>query len=148
LPGSTRPLSGGSGADPAEVSFNRDGSLLVVTEKATNLIDVYVVGSNGAAGPPTSNPSAGMTPFGFAFDQRNHLIVSEAFGGAPNASAVSSYSAALSGILSVISESVPDLQTAACWIVITNSGRYVYTSNTGARPASRQAFVRRQTVTA
>ena len=136
LPGSTRPLSGGSGADPAQVSFNRHGSLLVVTEKATNLIDVYVVGSNGVAGPPTSNPSAGMTPFGFAFDQRNHLIVSEAFGGAPNASAVSSYSAALSGMLSVISESVPDLQTAACWIVITNSGRYVYTSNTGSGSVS------------
>lgn len=136
LPGSTRPLSGGSGADPAEVSFNRDGSLLVVTEKATNVIDVYVVGTNGAAGPPVSNPSAGMTPFGFAFDQRNHLIVSEAFGGAPNAAAVSSYSAALSGVLSVISESVPDFQTAACWIVITNSGRYVYTSNTGSGSVS------------
>lgn len=136
LPGSTRPLSGGSGADPAQVNFNSDGSLLVVTEKATNLIDVYVVGSNGVAGPPTSNPSAGMTPFGFAFDQHNHLIVSEAFGGAPNAGAVSSYSAALSGMLNVISESVPDLQTAACWIVITNSGRYVYTSNTGSGSVS------------
>jgi 6-phosphogluconolactonase (cycloisomerase 2 family) len=92
LPGSTRPLTGGSGADPAEVSFSRDGALLVVTEKATNLIDVYVVGTDGVAGPPISNPSAGQTPFGFAFDQRNNLIVSEAFGGAPNASAVSSYS--------------------------------------------------------
>jgi 6-phosphogluconolactonase len=136
LPGSTRPLVGGSAADPAEVSFSRDGALLVVTEKATNLIDVYVVGTDGVAGPPISNPSAGMTPFGFAFDQRNHLIVSEAFGGAPNASAVSSYSAALSGVLSVISASVPDFQTAACWIVITNSGRYVYTSNTGSGSVS------------
>ena len=30
LPGSTRPLTAGSAADPAEVSFNPDGSLLVV----------------------------------------------------------------------------------------------------------------------
>lgn len=141
VPGSTRPLSGGNGADPAQVNFNSDGSLLVVTEKATNLIDVYVVGSNGVAGPPTSNPSAGMTPFGFAFDQHNHLIISEAFGGAPNASAVSSYSAALSGMLNVISESVPDLQTAACWIVITNSGRYVYTSNTGGGSVSSYQLI-------
>src|SRR5215204_5614400 len=108
LPGSTRPLSGGSMADPAEVSFSHDGALLVVTEKAANLIDVYVVGSDGVAGPPISNPSAGLTPFGFAFDQRNHLIVSEAFGGAPNASAVSSYTATLSGTLDVVSGSVPD----------------------------------------
>lgn len=131
LPGSTRPLTAGSMADPAEVRFSSDGALLVVTEKATNLIDVYVVGSDGVAGLPTPNPSNGLTPFGFAFDQRDNLIVSEAFGGAPNAAAVSSYNAALSGTLSVVSGSVPDFQTAACWIVITNSGRYVYTSNTG-----------------
>ncbi|HEX7772614.1 MAG TPA: beta-propeller fold lactonase family protein [Pyrinomonadaceae bacterium] len=131
LPGSTRPLTGGSTADPAEVSFSNDGALLVVTEKAANLIDVYVVGSDGVAGPPTANPSNGLTPFGFAFDQRNNLIVSEAFGGAPNASAVSSYTTALSGMLTVVSGSIPDFQTAACWIVITNNGRYVYTSNTG-----------------
>jgi len=131
LAGSTRPLSAGSGADPAEVGFNNDGSLLVVTEKMANVIDVYPVGSNSVAGPPTPNGSNGMTPFGFAFDQRNHLIVSEAMGGAPNAAAVSSYTAALSGMLSVVSGSVPDFQTAACWIVITNSGRYVYTTNTG-----------------
>jgi 6-phosphogluconolactonase (cycloisomerase 2 family) len=136
LPGSTRPLTAGSAADPAEVSFNPDGSLLVVTEKAANLVDVYVVGSDGVAGPPIPNPSNGLTPFGFAFDQRNNLIVSEAVGGAPNASAVSSYIAALNGTLDVVSASVPDMQTAACWIVITNSGRYVYTTNTGSGVAS------------
>lgn len=140
LPGSTQPLSGGSAADPAEVSFSSDGALLVVTEKAANLIDVYAVGSDGVAGPPTSNPSNGMTPFGFAFDQRNHLIVSEAFGGAPNAAAVSSYATALNGTLSVVSGSVPDFQTAACWIVITNSGRYVYTTNTGSGAVSSYAL--------
>jgi 6-phosphogluconolactonase len=130
IAGSTQPLSGGSTADPAEVSFNPDGSSLVVTEKAANLIDVFVVGGDGVAGAPVANPSNGLTPFGFAFDQRNHLIVSEAFGGTPNAAAVSSYTA-MGGMLSVVSGSVPDMQTAACWIVITNNGRYVYTTNTG-----------------
>lgn len=134
LAGSTRPLSAGSSADPAEVSFNSDGSLLVVTEKLANVIDVYVVGSDGVAGPPTPNGSSGMTPFGFAFDQNNHLIVSEAMGGAPNAAAVSSYNAG--PMLSVVSGSVRDFQTAACWIVITNSGRYVYTTNTGSGAVS------------
>ncbi|HKG80517.1 MAG TPA: beta-propeller fold lactonase family protein, partial [Pyrinomonadaceae bacterium] len=72
---------------------------------------------------------------------RNHVIVSEAFGGAPNAAAVSSYTATLSGTLDVVSGSVPDFQTAACWIVITNSGRYVYTSNTGSGAVSSYALV-------
>ena len=38
LPGSSRPLSA-AGAVPAQVSFSPDGGTLVVTEKATNLID-------------------------------------------------------------------------------------------------------------
>src|SRR5215204_2153896 len=36
LPGSTRPLAGGSAADPAQVGFSHDGAFLIVTEKATN----------------------------------------------------------------------------------------------------------------
>lgn len=136
LAGSTRPLTAGSAADPAEVSFSNDGALLVVTEKAANLIDVYVVGSDGVAGPPISNPANGTTPFGFSFNHSNDLIVSEASGGVPNAAAVSSYTADLGGTLSVVSGSVPDNQTAACWIVITNSGRYVYTTNTGSGTVS------------
>jgi len=147
LPGSTRPLTAGSMADPAEVSFSSDGALLVVTEKAANLIDVYAVDGDGVAGPPTANPSNGLTPFGFAFDQRNHLIVSEAFGGAPNAAAVSSYTTALSGMLSVVSGSVPDFQTAACWIVITNNGRYVYTTNTGTGVVSSYTLASSGTLT-
>jgi 6-phosphogluconolactonase len=131
LAGSTRPLAGGSAADPAEVRFNPDGTLLVVTEKDTNVIDAYTVGANGLASGPVANPSNGVTPFGFEFDNSGHIVVSEAFGGAPNAAAVSSYNASPGGALSVVSGSVPNGQTASCWVVITNSGRYAYVSNTG-----------------
>src|ERR1051325_649198 len=134
LAGSTRPLSAGSSGDPAEVSFNTDGSLLVVTDKLANVIDVYVVGSNGVAGPPTPNGTNGMRPFGFAFDQGNHLIVSET-GGAPNAAAVSSYTVVPSK-LSVVTGSVRNSQTAASWIVITKSGQYVFTTNAGSGAVS------------
>ena len=65
------------------------------------------------------------------------MIVSEAFGGAPNAAAVSSYETSSGGSLSVVRGSVPDVQTAACWIVITNNGRYVYTTSTGSGSVSR-----------
>ena len=130
LVGSTRPLSGVS-VDPAQVSFDPSGDTLAVTEKATNLIDTYEVnGDTGLASGPNSQASAGATPFGFAFDRRGHLIVSEAFGGAADQSAVSSY-AVDDGVIDPISPSVGTTETAACWIVVTKNGRFAYTTNTG-----------------
>ena len=131
LPDSTQPLIGGTSADPAEVSFNADGTLLVVTEKAGNRINTYMIDENGLPSAPIDNPSNGMTPFGFAFNDSGTLVVSEAFGGAPNQSAVSSYSAPESGILSVVSGSIPNSQTASCWVVTTNNGKSALVSNTG-----------------
>ena len=131
LAGSTQPLIGDVAADPAQISFGSDGSLLVVTEKAGNRIDTYTIDDDGLASAPIDNPSNGMTPFGFAFNDSGTLVVSEAFGGAPNASAASSYSAPDTGILSVVSGSVANSQTASCWVVITNSGELAFVSNTG-----------------
>src|SRR5436190_15329934 len=131
LPGSTRPLIGGMGADPAEVSFNNDGTLLVVTEKLGNRLDTYTVDQNGLPSTPINNASNGMTPFGFSFNNGDFLIVSEAFGGAPNQSAASSYSSDPTGVLSVISGSVPNSQTASCWVVTPNNGMRAIVSNTG-----------------
>ena len=130
LAGSTRPLSG-TGVMPAEIGFDPSGRWLVVTEKGTNLIDTYAVGGNGYASAPVVNPSAGMTPFGFAFNQKGVLIVSEAFGGAVNASAVSSYTLGGDGRLNVVSASVPTTETAACWVAVTNNGKFAYAANTG-----------------
>jgi 6-phosphogluconolactonase len=73
----------------------------------------------------------GQTPFGFAFDEGAHLIVSEAFGVAPNASALSSYGVAPDGSISTISPLVATEQTAACWVVVTGNGKFAYTTNTG-----------------
>ena len=47
LAGSTEPLIGGTAADPAEVSFNPNGTLLIVTEKAGNRIDTYTINGTG-----------------------------------------------------------------------------------------------------
>jgi 6-phosphogluconolactonase len=133
LPGSTQPLSNagvGAAPGPAQVSFSPDGDVLIVTEKATNLIDVYPVGHSGAAGAPTSYPSAGETPFGFAFSPQGTLVVSDAFGGAAGASALSSYRIE-DGQLVNVSAAVPTNQTAACWVVISGNGKYAYTTNAG-----------------
>ena len=130
LKGSTQPLIGGAGADPAQVGFNSDGTLLTVTEKMGNRLDTYTVDANGVASPPIANASSGLTPFGFAFNDSDTLVVSEAFGGVPSASAVSSYDPAADGTLKVISGSVPNSQTAACWVVIRNNGTLAFVSNT------------------
>lgn len=130
ITGSSKPLSAGATA-PAQIEFDRSGELLVVTEKATNKISVYQVEGEVAQGPFVRD-SVGMTPFGFAFDRRGNLIVSEAFGGAPNASALSSYDVNTNDAsLRTISASVGTNQTAACWVVVTKDGRYAYTTNTG-----------------
>ena len=127
IPGSIQPLSGTTA--PAQISFNPTGSVLVVTEKSTSLIDTSTVDHDGVATGPTTHASSGTTPFGFAFDNRGQLIVSEAAGGPSGTSAVSSYTLSNTGDLSTISGSVPDTQLAACWLVVTGNGRYAYTAN-------------------
>ncbi len=135
LPRSSRPLSSAA-PGPAQVEFSPDGRQLVVTEKATNLIDTYAVGRHGYASGPNAQPSAGQTPFGFAFDKRSRLVVSEAFGGAPDASVLSSYSLAGNGTITPITPNVATTETAACWVVVTKNGRYTYTTNTGSNSIS------------
>jgi 6-phosphogluconolactonase len=130
LAGSTRPLTVGSAADPAQVGFSPEGELLAVTDKASNLIDTYTIGDDGLASRPRSNASGGPTPFGFAINRRGHLIVTEIGG------ALSSYASSEDGALTVVSESVPDFQTAACWVAITKNGRHAFVSNPGSSSIS------------
>ncbi len=128
IPGSSRPLSSGA-AGAAQVQFARSGTVLIVTEKATNAISTYRVDAAGMATGPRVTASNGQTPFGFGVRER-FLVVSEAFGGAPGASAASSYEIGVNGVLRSISPTVGTTQTAACWIAITNDGRFAYTTNT------------------
>jgi 6-phosphogluconolactonase len=125
LDGSTRALSPGA-AGPAQVSFTPDGGVLVVTEKASNSIDTFVVDADGYAGTPSIHPSVGATPFGFDFDNRGNLLVSDAGG------AASSYAVSSTGDVSVITAPVLTHQAAPCWLVATKNGRYAYTANAGA----------------
>jgi 6-phosphogluconolactonase (cycloisomerase 2 family) len=127
IPDSTRPLSSAASA-PGQVQFSPDGGLLVVTEKATNLIDTFVVDRDGRASGPATHASSGATPFGFAFSKRGDLVVSEA-NGVPGGSAASSYDLDDEGNVQVVSGSVATNQGAACWVVITKNGRYAYTAN-------------------
>lgn len=140
-----RPLSAAGGTAPAQVGFSADGEVLVVAERATNKLTTYRVGAGGRAGAPRVNASAGVTPFGFEFDRRNVLLVSEAFGGAAGASAVSSYrfDDDAPEIPRVVSPSVATTQTAACWVAITPNGRYAYVTNTASGTVSSYRIQRR-----
>jgi 6-phosphogluconolactonase (cycloisomerase 2 family) len=135
LPGSSRPLSADSTV-PTQVSFSRDGDALVVTERNTSLIDTWVLGHDGMAMDHQTVASEGIWPFGFAVGRGNRLFVSEAAMGAANGSSVSSYQLSDSGGLAVISGKVPTEQTAACWLVLTFDGRYVYAANAGSASIS------------
>jgi DNA-binding beta-propeller fold protein YncE len=128
LAGSTRPLSA-AGTQPAQVSFTPDGRRLIVAERATQRFDVFTIGADGLpAGSPVIAASSGVTPFGFAFARHHHLVVSEAWGGATDASSVSSYDVRR-GRFDVVSPSVPTTETSACWIAITPDGRFAYSGN-------------------
>lgn len=139
LPGSKRKLSAPL-SNPAQVQFNPSGTVLMVTERATRLIDSFPVDKSGLAGPLATTRSSGLEPFGFAFDPAGHAIVSEAFAGAPGRSAVSSYAVSDAAEVNVISASVPNGQTAACWVVITPDGRFAFVSNTGSGSISSYAI--------
>jgi 6-phosphogluconolactonase len=135
IPGSVRPLSG-SATNPAEVAFSTNGRFLVVTERDTNALDAYQVDFFGRASAPVTTASSGPVPYGFAFDLRNHPIVSEAAD-----STLSSYRLSAAGA-AVISASVPTGGLAACWVAVTPNGRYAYDTNAHGGTISSFAIAR------
>jgi 6-phosphogluconolactonase (cycloisomerase 2 family) len=129
LDNSTKSLSSND-AGPAQVQFNNAGTQIVVTEKNTNRISTYTVFGDGLTSAVTTHPSVGTTPFGFRFDNHDQLIVTDAFGGAAGQSAVTSYNLSNSGNFSLIDGPEGTHQTSACWLAVTNNGKYCYATNT------------------
>jgi 6-phosphogluconolactonase len=130
LPDSTRPLSSAD-ADPAQVSFTTDGRVMIVTERGTNSISSYLIDERGYAKGPMTIKSSGQTPYGFGLTADGSLIVSEAFGGATGAAAVSSYAVSGAGELTIVSGSVGDTRSEVCWVALTKDDRFAYVTNFG-----------------
>jgi 6-phosphogluconolactonase (cycloisomerase 2 family) len=128
IAGAVQVLNGAAG--PAQVDIDAEGDLLVVTDKPTNQIFTLRLNEDGVASAPVAHLSHGATPFGFAIDRRDHLVVSEAHGGPNNSSALSSYDVEESGDLRLTTGSAPTHQLAACWVVITANDKFAFTSNT------------------
>lgn len=135
IPNSTRPLSAAM-VGPAQISFVNDGKVLVVTEKVSNKIITYTVNSMGIPGAMHSLNAANTTPFGFDVGRNGYIFVSEAAGGAPGASTLSSYHIGDDGVITLKQGPVAAGQSAACWVVINNNGKYAYATNTGSNNIS------------
>ncbi|CAN5819816.1 hypothetical protein BH11PSE8_BH11PSE8_41520 [soil metagenome] len=135
---SSRGLSAAGGTGPAQVGFGVDGDVLVVTEKVTNRITSFPVRRDGTLGTVVITPASGATPFGFAFDRRDHLIVSEAPGSAASSYRFNEGSAAPV----LITGSLPNTQGAACWVAVTPNGKYAFTANAGSSSVSTYSIAR------
>jgi 6-phosphogluconolactonase len=139
IPNSTRSLSAPSPTPPAvgpiaaEIHFDNTGLFLYVSEVGTSLIDSYSINYDGTPSQDRIQNSFGNAPFAFASDPRDNLLVTEIHesSGTVGQGAVTSYQLNRGGILNRISGSVPDSQTAPCWIEITPDGRFAYAVNTG-----------------
>jgi 6-phosphogluconolactonase len=123
-------------AKPAQVGFSPDGRTLVVTERGADRILTFPIESSGSLGEPVTQVSSGMTPYGFGHTPAGVLVVTEAFGGEPGKSAVSSY-AVKDSSLAPISRSIRNGRTALCWAVVTADGRYAFGTNFGDGVVSR-----------
>jgi 6-phosphogluconolactonase len=132
---STRPLSSAT-AGAAQVSFVNEGKVVVVTEKATNKIITYTINEWGVPGAMHTITSANPTPFGFDAGHNGNIFVSEAVGGAPGASTLSSYRVYNNGVITLTDGPVGAGQSAACWVVITGNGKYAFTTNTASNNIS------------
>ena len=121
---STRSLAtGANGA--AAIRFTPDGRHVIVSERVSNRFEVFPVQFDGRLGNPVISAASGGASFGFDITGRNQPIVSETQG------SLSSYALASSGALTPITASITTGGAAACWVTITENGRFAYTTNAG-----------------
>jgi 6-phosphogluconolactonase len=143
----TRVSLGDASDGPSTIAASRDGLFLLVTERSANAINVLRTDANGALAVIERHPSNGAAPFGFAMTNRAQMIVSEAAGDAPNGAA-SSYDLARNGSLTSITSSLSTHQAAACWLVLSNTGRLAFVANAGSGSISAYAVASNGTLTA
>lgn len=129
LPGATRALAAGA-AGAAAVRFTPDGAHLIVSERVSNRLEAFRVLPNGRLGDPTVTPAPGAASFGFDVTPAGQAIVSQTQG------ALTSYAFGAGGALQVVTANAPTAGTAACWVTVTASGRYAYTTNAGSASIS------------
>lgn len=115
---------------PGQVGFTPDGrGLIVSTKNGGNTLETFPIGIFGPSAQPVVTKLPGTVPFGFAFDRRGHLVLSEA-----GTNSVATFRVSRSGAVSAIDTAATG-QAATCWIA--TSGDKVYASNAGSGNLSR-----------
>ncbi len=141
IPGSTRIVSNDQNSGCAQVSFNPDGKVLVVTERSAKtagqapddegVINTFVVNRDGTLGQQRVYDATGQGPFGFTFNKQGALLTTEQFDGllGPGEGAAAGYRLNNDGTLEPTSPSVKNGGTDTCWFVVTDNGKYGYTTS-------------------
>lgn len=120
---------------PAQVGFNKSGTVLLITEKATDTLTTFVMQPDGTPAPtPLKRPSAVPTPFGFQFGDRDFVFVTEANGGGQGATV----SYRIDRTTGAVSDAVDTVQQedATCWTVLNADQTLGYSTNTGSGTVS------------
>ena len=125
--------------DGAQVGFTPDGRALIATERGGNKLSAFAVVMDGKLGDPRTIDSLGATPYGFAISPNGTLVVTEAFGAEKGAAAASSYLVDGDSIVPSTA-SVGSGRSEICWAVITEDGRFAFTTNFADGAVSRYAI--------
>ena len=125
--------------DGAQVGFTPDGRALIATERGGDKLSAFAVGMDGMLGEPRTIDSLGATPYGFAISPNGTLVVTEAFRAEKGAAAASSYQVA-GDTITPGTASVGNGRSEVCWAVISNDGRYAFTTNFADGAVSRYAI--------
>jgi 6-phosphogluconolactonase len=136
IEGASRELST---PDGAQIGFAPDGRALIATERGGDRVSAFAVGMDGMLGEPRTIDSLGATPYGFAISSNGTLVVTEAFRAEKGAAAASSYRVD-GDVITPRTASLGNGRSEICWAVISNDGRYVFTTNFADGAVSRYAI--------
>lgn len=125
--------------DGAQVGFTPDGRALIATERGSDKLSAFAVGMDGMLGEPRTIDSLGATPYGFAISPNGTLVVTEAFRAEKGAAAASSYRVDGDSMVPGTA-SVGNGRSEICWAVITEDGRFAFTTNFADGAVSRYAI--------
>jgi 6-phosphogluconolactonase (cycloisomerase 2 family) len=134
IPGAVRDLGLGSQnppdflQSPAQIGFTPNGRQLLVTGKSKGFVDVFRIRHSGVPAATPVATATGPVPFAFMFDLAGRLVLADASGSA------NSFDVTRFGAITPVGTSVPDHQTATCWI--TAARGFFYTTSTGSNALS------------